>query len=65
MQTKNSIFYFSHLFSRSSASEGPISAKFRMAIKSEQIFPGKCLTPQMKDLDEYFHIKQTEKSYLS
>ena len=60
-----SIFDFSHLFSRSLAFKGPISAKFQMAIKSEQIFLGRCLTPQMKDLDEYFHIKQTEKSYLS
>ena len=34
------------------------------AIKSEQIFPGRRLTPQMKDLDEYFHIKQIEKSCL-
>ena len=58
-------FDFSHLFSRSSAFEGPISAKFQMAIKSEQIFIGRRLTPQMKDLDKYFHIKQTEKSYLS
>ena len=62
---KNSIFDFSHLFSWSLAFEGPISAKFQMAIKSEQIFLGRRLTPQMKDIDEYFHIKQTEKSYLS
>ena len=62
---KISIFHFSHLFSRSLAFEGPISAKFQMAIKPEKIFLGRRLTPQMKDLDEYFHIKQTEKSYLS
>ena len=65
MPKKISIFVFSHLFSRSSAFEGPIWAKFQMAIKSEQIFLGRRLTPQMKDLDEYFHIKQIEKSYLS
>ena len=62
---KFSIFNFSHLFSQSLAFEGLISAKFQMAIKSRQIFLGIRLTPQMKDLDEYFHIKQTEKSYLS
>ena len=56
---------FSHLFSGSLAFEGPISAKFQMAVKSEQIFLGRRLTPQMKDLDEYFHIKQIEKSYPS
>ena len=62
---KFSIFDFSHLFSRSSAFEGQILAKFQMAIKSEKIVPGRRLTPQMKDLDKYFHIKQIEKSYLS
>ena len=63
MPKKFSIFGFSHLFSRSSAFEGPIWAKFQMAIKSEQIFLGRRLTPQMKDLDEYFHIKQ-QKSHI-
>ena len=57
---KISIFDFSHLFSLPLAFEGPISAKFQMAIKSGKIFLGRRLTPQMKDLDEYFHIKQTE-----
>ena len=65
LSKKFSIFDFSHLFSGSLAFEGPISAKFQMAIKSEQIFPERRLTLQMKDLDEYFHIKQTEKSYLA
>ena len=65
LSKKFSISNFSHIFSWSLAFEGPISAKFQMAIKSEQIFLGIRLTPQMKDLDEYFHIKQTEKSYLS
>ena len=32
-------FDFSHLFSRSSAFEGPISAKFQMAIKSNEAPP--------------------------
>ena len=54
---KNNFRFFTPIFM--------ISAKFQMAIKSEQIFLGRRLTPQMKDLDEYFHIKQIEKSYLS
>ena len=44
---KMSISDFSHLFSQYLALEGQISAKFQMAIKSEQIFIGRRLTPQM------------------
>ena len=37
-----------------------ISAEFQMAKKSKNEIPRKTFDPQMKDLDEYFHIKQTK-----